>query len=196
MPRTGEAVTKHSFWEDCAEVGTAIVAFIKCSKIYLFIMAGISWLFSTYDIKGILIIFASATVLDTITRINADARNAKLPFKPYKMFFWRRIKSGGLKKMGRKIFVEYGIAVFMAFMLDIYLFKNTIHFNLLTLKLNIPMAAILFFTGIEIWSIFENIEEGGNINWLKRALNWFSDWIPEKWKKVFKKIKEDETTNN
>lgn len=180
--------TASSWSEDLMEVGSAIVAFLKCSKAYLLLTAGAAWFFSTYDVKGILILFVIATVLDTITRIHADAKAAKLSFNPFQLQFWLRIKSKGLKKMGRKIFVEYGIAVIIAFFVDTLLFKNALHFKLLTLKLNIPIAAIIFFTGIEIWSVFENIEEAGMTNWLKKFLNLFSGFLPSKWKEVYEKL--------
>jgi phage-related holin len=180
--------TTSSLSKDLMEVGSAIVAFLKCSKAYLFLTAGAAWFFSTYDVKGILVLFIIATILDTITRIHADAINSKVRFNPFQLQFWMRIKSKGLKKMARKIFVEYGIAVIIAFSVDTLLFKNALHFQLLNLKLNIPIAAIIFFTGIEIWSIFENLEDAGMTNWLKQFLNLFSGFFPSKWKDFYDKL--------
>ncbi len=178
-----------TWYQDLAEVGSAILTFLKCSKAYLFLTAAVAWLFSTYDIKHILILFAIATILDTITRIHADAISEKIAFNPFTLVFWTRIKSKGLKKMGRKVFVEYGIAVLITFFIDTLLFKNALHFQLLSLKLNIPIAAIIFFTGIEFWSVFENLEEAGYVNWLKRFFDLFSGFLPSKWKDVYEKLK-------
>jgi|GEM_PF-6826862 len=170
---------------DVIDIWTSAMAFLGVSKVYLFIIGGMAWIFSTYDVKGILILFAFLTVLDTITRMGADAKN----FKIYSYSFWKRMKSAGLKMMGRKIFVEYGIAVLIAFMIDIHLFKSALNFNVSVLKLNIPMCAILFFTGIELWSIFENLEEAGYKNWLKKGTKAISGFIPDKWQKIIDAIK-------
>lgn len=178
-----------SVYQNLAEVGTAILTFLKCSKAYLFLTAAVAWFFSTYDIKHILVLFVIATILDTITRIHAEAVKAKLSFNPFTLAFWLVIRSKGLKKMGRKIFVEYGIAVLIMFFIDTLLFKNTLHFELLSLKLNIPIAAIIFFTGIEFWSVFENLEDAGYVNWLKRFVDLFAGFLPSKWKDMYDKLK-------
>lgn len=170
------------------EYGTFLVAFVKASKIYLFFVAFFSWIFSTYDIKEILFLFMMATTLDTITRINTNAKLKGLYFNPFRKFFWLQIKSEGLKKMGRKVFFEYSVYVIVAFALDTWVFKNKLHFDFMSLKLNIPTFAILFFTGIEIWSIFENMEEGGTKNYLKIGLRFFNKFLPEKWQKIYNDV--------
>lgn len=174
---------------DIIDVWTSAMAFLGVSKVYLFIIGGMAWIFSTYDLRGILILFTILTVLDTITRMGADAIADGEPFRIYSFRFWKRMKSAGLKMMGRKIFVEYGIAVLVAFMVDVHLFKSALNFNVSVLKLNIPMCAILFFTGIELWSVFENLEEAGYKNWLKRGTKAVSGFIPDKWTKIIDAIK-------
>lgn len=171
------------------EIYATIVAFLKCSKIYLFLVGFFSWFFSTYPIKDILILFVIATFIDTATRIHAISVKKGLIFNPLKKYFWKQIESQGLKLMGRKIFMDYSIPVIVAFCVDTLIFKNTLHFNLLELKLSIPSSAIIFFTGVEIWSIFENLEDAGGINWLKKATNWFSGFLPDKWQEVLNKMK-------
>lgn len=174
---------------DMIDIWSSAMAFLGVSKIYLFIIGGMAWIFSTYDVKGILILFTFLTTLDTITRMGADAKIEGQDFKVYSFRFWKRMKSSGLKMMGRKIFVEYGIAVLIAFMVDIHLFKSTLNFNVADFKLNVPMCAILFFTGIELWSVFENLEEAGYKNWLKKGTTAISGFIPDKWQKIIEVIK-------
>lgn len=177
-----------SFGEYSYDVYLTIIAFLKCSKVYIFFVGFFSWFFSTYPIEHLLILFVIATVFDTVTKVHAVAKKKGLKFNPFRKYFWMQIESQGLKLMGRKIFMDYSIPVIVAFCVDTLLFKNTFHFDLMNLKLSIPSAAILFFTGVEIWSIFENIEEAGGTNWLKRAMNMFSGFLPEKWREFFDKI--------
>lgn len=174
--------------EYTSEISASILAFLKCSKIYIFLAGFFSWLFSTYPIENILTLFVIATFLDTITRIHAVAKNKGLKFNPLKKYFWKQIESQGLKLMGRKIFMDYSLPVIVAFLVDTLIFKNALHFDLLSLKLSIPSAAILFFTCVEIWSIFENLEDAGGTNWLKKSTHWFSGFLPEKWQEVLNKI--------
>lgn len=181
-----EKAVYKTFLQEVTEITAAIGAFVKYSKLYLVLVAGVSWFFSTYDIKGILLFFLTVTTIDTITRINADARNRGLVFNPTRLIFWLQIKSAGLKLWGRKVFVEYGIPVLLTFCIDTLIFKNTLHFNLLTLKLNLPMCSILFFSGVELWSIFENIEDAGHINWLKKGVKAVNGFIPPAWKQAIK----------
>ena len=171
------------------EISATIFAFLKCSKIYIFIAGFFSWFFSTYPIENILMLFVIATILDTITKIHSIAKKKKLKFNPFKKYFWIQIESQGLKMMGRKVFLDYSIPVLVAFCVDTLIFKNGFHFDLLSLKLSIPSASILFFTCVEIWSIFENLEEAGGVNWLKRAIHWFSGFLPEKWRDVYDKMR-------
>jgi hypothetical protein len=180
--------------EYTTEIISSVVAFIKCSKIYLILAAFVSWFFSTYPIEKILLFFFIMTCLDTITKIHAIAKKKKIKFNPFKKIFWLQIESQGLKLMGRKIFLDYSIPIMMVFFVDTLIFKNAIHFNVLSLNLSPPAAAILFFGCVEFWSIFENIEEAGGVNWLKKASNWFSGFLPEKWQNVLDKIlnKKDE----
>ena len=177
-----------SISEYTSEISASILAFLKCSKIYIFLAGFFSWFFSTYPIEDILLLFAIATTLDTATKIHAIAKSKGLKFNPLKKYFWKQIESQGLKLMGRKIFMDYSLPVLVAFFVDTLIFKNAFHFDLLTLKLSIPSASILFFTCVEIWSIFENLEDAGGTNWLKKATYWFSGFLPEKWQQVFNKI--------
>jgi hypothetical protein len=184
-----------SLHEYAVEITATILAFVKCSKVYIFFLAFASWFFSTYPIEDILLLFGIMTCLDTLTKIHAVAKSRKIPFNPFRKIFWLQIESPGLKLMGRKIFLDYSIPVLVIFCIDTLVFKNAIHFDLLTLKLSPPSAAILFFTGVEFWSIFENIEEAGGVNWLKKASYWFSGFLPEKWQEVLRKIKSKKSSD-
>jgi len=163
------------------------VSFIKSTKAYLLFVTFFSWLFSTYDLRGILLTFCLATVLNTLTKINANAQMKGIKFNPLRYTFWREIKAEGLKKMGRKIFLEYSVYIILAFAIDTWVFKNALHFDVMNLKLNIPTFCILFFTGIEIRSVFENMENSGKTNYLKLGIKYFENIIPNEWKKLITK---------
>ena len=104
--------------EYTSEISASILAFLKCSKAYIFLAGFFSWFFSTYPIEDILLLFVLSTLLDTITRIHAVAKNKGLKFNPLKKYFWKQIESQGLKLMGRKIFMDYSLPVIVAFLVD------------------------------------------------------------------------------
>lgn len=169
----------------------------KFSKLFLALSTTLAWFFSTYtDLWFAIKLFCLATVLDTISSIHKGSKAQKLKFKPWKLYFWKQIKSEYLRVWMIKIFYEYAILLIIIFAVDIWVFKNALQFELLTLKLNPPIFALYIFSAIEIWSIFENLEEAGHKNILKMGINWFSDFIPEKYKKVLKKADKDLINKN
>lgn len=174
-----------SFTEYISDTFDGMVAWLQCSKLYLFFSGITAWFFSTYQIHGILCFFALATTLDTITRIHADSVKLGLKFNPFKMYFWLRIHSSGLKAMGRKIFLEYTFPIIMATGFDYWVLKSKFHFDVMSLHLNIPSAGILFFALVETWSIFENLEDAGHVNWTKKIFNVGKKHLPSKLKDIF-----------
>ena len=162
----------------------------KCTfEIYLFFAGIVSYFLSNYDrIEYALGCFAILTMLDTTTKINAVAKAKKLKFNPFKKYFWLEIKSGGFRKMANKIFMEYGVYLIIAFVIDSLVFSKTTTFNIVGSDLKLPVIAVYYFSFIEAWSIGENIEEAGGINWLKRILH----FLPEKIQKIVQPKTEEE----
>jgi hypothetical protein len=161
-----------------------ITALGAINKLYLIVTTIISTILSYYTgIHTALLAFAVITLLDTLTRINADSQKAGLEFNPFKLYFWRQIKSKGLRDMLRKIFTEYGVYLIIAFVLDRWILDGMILFNFNDKGLTLPVISLYLFCGIEIWSIGENIEEAGGTNLIKKVLH----LLPEKVRNIFDK---------
>jgi hypothetical protein len=149
---------------------------------YLAISLTLSSFLAFYtDIKTAALAFVIFTVLDTITRINANAKNKGLKFNPFKAYFWAEIQSGELRKMLQKVVMEYGIYLIIAFVIDALIFKHTVLFEVYDRKMTLPVIALHVFSGIELWSIGENIADAGGENIFKRIIH----FLPEKYQKIF-----------
>lgn len=165
------------------------VAVIKSSKLFLAISAFISVFLTLYvNFPTALVYFFIATTLDTITRIDCNARSKKLKFNPFKKYFWFQIKSDLIRVWFHKVFKEYLLYVIIAFAVDILLLKSAYKFYVLSFKLDLPTAVILFFSANETWSLFENREEAGYKNWLKVGLKACTHFFPETWKSSLNEI--------
>lgn len=128
-------------------------------------------------------VFALAVVLDTITRIHATGKNSGIPFDPKRKEFWLLIKSKGIRNMFNKVFMQYGIYALIAYFLDKNLLNQMTIFTFRDQPFTLPVVAVWLFTGSEIWSIGENIEDAGGVNYPKRLIH----LIDEKYQKIFKK---------
>ena len=155
----------------------------KINKLYLMIITFISTVLTYHtSFKTALYAFLIVTVLDTITRIHADATKEGLKFNPFKRYFYGQIKSEGLRNMMSKIFLQYGVYLIIAFTIDYYILDKAVLLNYNDKGLTLPIISLYIFSGIEIWSIGENIEESGGVNLIKRLLH----FLPEKIQKIFK----------
>lgn len=164
--------------------------FLFSKEIYIGICLFISSFLAHYtDIKTAFWAFIIITILDTVTRINAEAVNKGLKFNPFKGYFWAEIKSGGLREMCKKIFSEYMIYLIVAFVVDILIFKQSVLIDFLDRKLTLPVIALYLFSAVELWSIGENIEDSGGKNLFKRILH----FLPTKFQKIVQPEINDET---
>jgi hypothetical protein len=151
-------------------------------EMYLAISLAVSSFLAFYtDIKTAFFAFAILTILDTITRINANAKNKGLKFNPFKAYFWAEIQSGELRNMLQKVVMEYGVYLIIAFVIDALIFKNSVLFEIYDRKMTLPVIALHVFSGIELWSIGENIADAGGVNIFKRVVH----FLPEKYQKIF-----------
>lgn len=161
-------------------------------KIYYGISTIISSILAYHSsLKESLIFFIIVIILDSITRIHADSKNKGLKFNPFKLYFWKQIKSKGLRRTLEKVFLEYGIYLIIAFTLDKYILDKMVIFHFNEEGLTLPILTIWLFCFIEIWSIAENIEEAGGKNVLKIVY----DFLPEKIKKILDGIEENSSDN-
>lgn len=153
-------------------------------KAYLWLTSFISGVLAYYtDLHLAVYFFLGATTLDTITSIHAKSVAKGLKFNPFKLYFWKEITSGGLRDWAKKVFLEYGIYLIIAFMIDEWVLKRMVLFEFFGRKLTLPVIALYLFSFIEVWSIGENIEEAGGNNLFKKILH----FLPEKYQQIFKK---------
>ena len=77
-------------------------------KIYVFVSSTISGILSYHvELEDSLTIFSIVVMLDSITRIHANAKKKGLKFNPFALYFWKEIKSKGLREMCE----QYGIEI-------------------------------------------------------------------------------------
>ena len=165
--------------EGLAGILAAIVAAMKNG--YVWVGGVLSGFLACYiDIDKAIYLLIAATILDTISAINAQAVAKGLVFNPFKRYFWLMIKSTGLKMWGKKVFREYFVYILLAFMVDRLVLKGLVIVDVHHWQLKLPVVVIYFLAFIEIWSIGENIEKTGRPNYIKKLANWF---LPDKYKK-------------
>lgn len=157
---------------------------LMLKKAYIWFTTFISSFLAFYtDLRFALYFFVGATILDTLTAIDAQAKDKGLVFRPWKKYFWLQITSSGLRDWCEKVFWKYGRWAVMAFMLNEWVLKNMVIFDMFDRKLTLPVIAIYIFGFIECWSIGENIEKTGDRNIIKMVFH----LLPEKFQKIFKK---------
>lgn len=160
-----------------------ITSIDSIDKLYLIITSFISTLLAYHtSLPTAIYAFLIVTVLDTVTRIHADAEKQGLKFNPFKAYFYSQIKSEGLRGMMNKIFAQYGIYLIIAFTIDYYILDKSVLLNYNDKGLTLPIISLYIFSGIEIWSIGENIEDFGGINLIKKIIH----LLPERIQKIFK----------
>lgn len=168
------------------EFVTYLKALPVAQKSYIFLTTTISGILSYHtELQSSLTIFSIVILLDSITRIHADAKKKKLKFNPFQLYFWKEIKSKGLRKMCEKLFLEYGVYLLIAFAVDKYILEQMILFEFNSKHLTLPILALWIFSFIEIWSIAENVEDAGGRNIFKLA----HELLPEKMQSILTNLK-------
>lgn len=160
-------------------------------KVYLLIISTLSTFLACHtDLKPALYFFMLATIVDTISAIDVQARAKGLKFNPLKGYFWKQIKSSGLRDWCKKVLWDYGRYLLMAFAISNWVLKNTIVFDAFDRKLTLPVVALYIFGGIELWSIGENIEKTGGLNLFKRVIQ----FLPPNVQQIFQPNQNTEPT--
>lgn len=153
-------------------------------NMYLKILAVVSVILSMYfGLEASLKVLGILLVLDSLTRIHATGMKSKTAFNPFKLEFWLVIKSKGLKLALNKAFLQYGIYFTIAFVIDKFILNQLVVVNFNDNGYTLPVVTLWICSGIEVWSIGENIEDAGGINIPKRVIHFFD----EKYQKIFKK---------
>ena len=127
--------------------------------------------------------------VDLLTGIRKNLFENKIPFNPFKLAFWKAIKSYLLRKTWRKTY-EYGIGILVIVVFESLIFGVT-PISLMAKTFTIAELSVVIPAAVEVWSIFENFEAVSGTNMLKRMLIFF----PEALKKLFRGNKVEENKN-
>lgn len=156
-----------------------LVTYLAAGKLYVFVTGAIALFISGYsDFISTLYGFLIITTLDTLTSIHAGAKEKGLKFNPLKWYFWREIKSGLLREWAKKVFVEYFVYVIIAFVLEVFVIQARLNIQVVNWTLDLPTSCLWIFMAIELWSIGENIEDAGGVNWIKRGARALEKLLP------------------
>lgn len=155
------------------------------------------YLKSSLLIAGILSLYigleASIKVLlitvffDSLTRIHVDARKKGLKFNLGSKAFWLMIESKGVRRALNKLLMQYGIYFIIAYVIDRYILEQLTIIQFQEKNYTLPVIVLWICSAIEIWSIGENIEDGGGVNIPKKVIHFFD----EKYQKIFKKNQDE-----
>jgi hypothetical protein len=105
--------------------------------------------------------------LDLLTGMNKSLYVRGIKKNPFKADFWKCITSKGMRDTWRKGY-EYGAGIIIVLAIEVFFFPGTT-VDVLNQAFSITELAIIIASAIEIWSIFENIEEITESNPLKKA---------------------------
>ena len=109
--------------------------------------------------------------VDLITGINKTQNEKGIPTNPFKKAFWTSIKSYLLRKTWRKSY-EYGIGIIVVVVFEALVFGSA-SIHLISKTFTISEIAVIVPAIIELWSIFENLEQKSGNNVLKRLITVF-----------------------
>lgn len=183
-----KAIHHPTFWEKTAETVVLAFAWIKQSKAAIWLFSGIAWLSSTYiNLQSALLFFFIATIFQIWSKIDVEARKQKTPFRPWTKQFWFVIDPEKVRTWLQTVFKEYFIYILIGFAFDVIILKSNFKFDVFSLKLDIPTAFILFFSGIELLSGLKHREEIQQKNYLKIIFNIFSGLLPASAKEIIEK---------
>lgn len=154
------------------------LSFFASHKFFASFYLAMTVAFSGYtSLPQTLLAFALITTIDTITSINAGAHKKGLKFNPFKLYFWKEIKSGLIRVWLQKVFKEYMVYVILAFILDILILEKKMYIEILFFKLSLPIVVLWMAIGVELWSIGENIGKTGRKNYIKIFFQWLEGYL-------------------
>lgn len=108
-------------------------------------------------------------IADLLTGMNKSLHVEGIKLNPLKAIFWKCITSKGMRESWRKSY-EYGAGIIIVLAIEVFFFPGTT-IDILSQDFSVTELAIMIASVIEIWSIFENIEEVTKSNPLKKAGN-------------------------
>ncbi len=132
------------------------------------------------DIRPALIGLAILLVLDFVTGVRKSFIVSEIKFNPLKKITWQKFSSTGMRQSWRKTY-EYVIGILAFGVLEAFFIKGAV-IPLGETGYKITEFAVIVAAIVELYSIFENIEQSGGTNVLKKLLDMV---IPEKVKEKF-----------
>jgi hypothetical protein len=128
--------------------------------------------------------------IDLVTGIGRNLNEWGVKANPFKKQFWKSIKSYLLRKTWRKAY-EYGLGIIVVAVFE-SLVLGTTSISFMEKKFTLSELAVIIPAIIEVWSIFENLEQVSKQNVLKRLIT----LLPKKVQNLFtgetkKEIEED-----
>ena len=120
------------------------------------------------SMKTALIGLTILILLDLITGIGKSLYKKGANPNPLKSVFWKSIKSYLLRKTWKKAY-EYGLGVIVVVIFESLVF-GTASITLMDKVFTLSELAVIIPSVIEMWSIFENLEEVTKGNVLKRLI--------------------------
>lgn len=120
------------------------------------------------DIKTALTGLLLLILIDLVTGIIGSYTVNKIPFNPFKKIFYTSLKSNGLRQTWKKTY-EYLIGVIAITVIEIAIIGQ-LYIEVLGRTYSLTELAILVAGGIEVWSIFENLEKVSKENFLRKLV--------------------------
>jgi hypothetical protein len=120
---------------------------------------------------------------DLLTGIRKSLHIKGISFNPFKIVFWRAIKSYLLRQTWRKTY-EYGLGIIIIIIFESLILGAT-PIGLIGKTFTIAELSVLIPSAVEVWSIFENFEAVSGKNILKRI----KEFLPPTLAKLFKSSK-------
>lgn len=120
---------------------------------------------------------------DLLTGIRKSLHLKGISFNPFKIVFWRAIKSYLLRQTWRKTY-EYGLGIIIIIIFESLILGAT-PIALIGKTFTIAELSVLIPAAVEVWSIFENFEAVSGKNILKRI----KEFLPPALAKLFKSSK-------
>jgi len=105
-------------------------------------------------------------IIDLITGAYKSLKKKKIQANPLKLRFWKSITSQGFRVTWKKSY-EYGIGILILAIMEALFFPG-IKFHIFQLSWSFAQIGIALACLIEVYSIFENIEEVTGNNPLKK----------------------------
>lgn len=140
-----------------------------------------------FNVRVALLFLFFLILTDLFYGIKKSFKKKELSFNIFKRHFWKVINSEGLRMTWRKA-TEYGLGIIVAAFVEGIFFPN-FTINLLGSEFSILLFVIAVACIIEIYSIFENLNEINTENGINKIINFIKKYFKAYVSDVLNKIK-------